>query len=155
MKILIYVIIAVVGFILGQFVDWCNIRFAEEKKILSKDIKEYIKKIKINYPICIINMFLYLILFYEFGFSLIFFKYAFLGTCLICAFVIDYYLTIIPNKLNLTILIGGIIFAIIGQAFNMSSLKDLIFGMLTRWRIFLINNLSWWVDCRKRSNGPR
>ena len=36
--ILIYVAIAVAGFFIGKFVNWCNYRLPEYKKVFSKDI---------------------------------------------------------------------------------------------------------------------
>lgn len=35
--ILIYVIFGIIGFISGQFIDWCNKRMPEYKKVFSKD----------------------------------------------------------------------------------------------------------------------
>ena len=35
--ILIYVLVGVVGLLVGQFMDWCNKRLPEYKKILSKE----------------------------------------------------------------------------------------------------------------------
>ena len=36
--ILYYVGIAILGLIVGMFINWCNIRMPENKKIISKDI---------------------------------------------------------------------------------------------------------------------
>lgn len=154
MNILFYVLIAVIGFCLGQFMDWCNIRFSSEKKIFSKEFfTEYLKDLKINYPICIVNALIYIALFYRYGISLEFFKYAFLGTCLISVFIVDYYLQIIPNKLNLTIFLGGLVFAIIGQIWNLSSLKSMIFGMLAGGGIFLLITLIGGLIAGKEAMG--
>ena len=37
-NILYYVVIGIIGLVVGQFVDWCNKRLPENKKIFSKDI---------------------------------------------------------------------------------------------------------------------
>jgi len=154
MNILLYVLVAVVGFVLGQFMDWCNIRFSSEKKIFSKEFfTEHLKELKINYPICIINSLIFVGLFYRYGISLEFFKYSFLGTCLITAFVVDFYLEIIPNKLNLTIFLGGLIFAIIGQIWHLSSIIDMILGMLAGGGIFLIITLIGGLIAGKEAMG--
>ena len=36
--ILIYVAIAILGFILGKFINYCNYKFLNEEKIISKDL---------------------------------------------------------------------------------------------------------------------
>lgn len=35
--IIIYVLFAILGFIVGKFVAWCNYRFPEEKRIFSTE----------------------------------------------------------------------------------------------------------------------
>lgn len=40
--ILIYVIAGIIGLIVGQFIDWCNKRMPDYKKVFIKDFfKEY------------------------------------------------------------------------------------------------------------------
>ena len=36
-NIMYYVIVGLLGLLAGQFVDWCNIRLPEYKKVFSKD----------------------------------------------------------------------------------------------------------------------
>ena len=45
--ILIYVAIAVAGFFIGKFVNWCNYRLPEYKRVFSKDICK-IKELTFN-----------------------------------------------------------------------------------------------------------
>ena len=49
-NITFYLIAAIVGLAIGQFVDWMNERLPEYKKVFTKDIiKEYKMKFKPNY----------------------------------------------------------------------------------------------------------
>ena len=45
--ILIYVAIAILGFILGKFINYCNYKFLNEEKIISKDLFSKEKNTKI------------------------------------------------------------------------------------------------------------
>ena len=36
--ILVYVIIGLAGILVGQFIDWCNKRMSDYKKVFSKEI---------------------------------------------------------------------------------------------------------------------
>ena len=38
--IIMYVLVALIGFVEGKIVAWCNLRFPEEKKIFSKEFFE-------------------------------------------------------------------------------------------------------------------
>ena len=50
LHILYYLGFGIIGIIVGQFIDWCNIRMSEYKKILSKDFfKIYLKNLKLKY----------------------------------------------------------------------------------------------------------
>ena len=43
-NIIYYIIVGILGLIVGQFVDWCNIRLPEYKKVFSKEFfTEYMK----------------------------------------------------------------------------------------------------------------
>ena len=44
LHILTYVIVGIIGLIVGQLIDWCNLRMTEHKKLFSRDFfKEYLK----------------------------------------------------------------------------------------------------------------
>ena len=48
-NILYYVVIGIIGLVVGQFVDWCNKRLPENKKIFSKiAIKDQKKGVDLN-----------------------------------------------------------------------------------------------------------
>ena len=63
--ILTYGIFLIIGAIVGQFIDWMNVRIVEDKKIFSKDIIK--SKIKINKFTILLTASLYLIVLYRFG----------------------------------------------------------------------------------------
>jgi len=135
-------IVALIGVLVGQLIDFCNIRFAQEQKVFTKEgIKEYIKGFKINYFLCFINAFLYVVLLYKYKLGIEFLKYAFIGSALISAFVIDYYLQIIPNRLNLTIFEVGLIFTFIIGTKDIFIAFDMLLGMLIGGGIFLLITL--------------
>lgn len=64
--ILYYVLIAILGALIGIFINWCNIRLPENKKIFSKDIFNKAKRQKVNYIIVISIAMIYVILLYYF-----------------------------------------------------------------------------------------
>ena len=108
--ILIYVIFGIIGFISGQFIDWCNKRLPEYKKVFSRDIiTEYKMEFKPNYILMILTSIIYMTLIYVYGIqetliaNLDLIKFIIITPMLLSAFVIDYKLQIIPNRLNLTI----------------------------------------------------
>ncbi len=140
--ILIYVLLAFIGGIIGQFVDYMNVAFLNDRKILAKHTYEEYKKIrKINYPIIIINAIAYIALLYNFKISLNLFRFAILIPMLISAFIIDYKIQIIPNRLNLSIFETGLIFTFIFGMQNLNLAKDMLLGMLVGGGIFLIITL--------------
>ena len=155
MEILKYIIVAILGFIIGQVVDLCNIRFAEEKKIFNREsIKEYFKDFKINYVVCIINALLYVALLKRYGLSINFARFAFLIPCLISAFIIDYHLEIIPNRLNLTIFEVGMFFAfLIGTTRTIDFAINMILGMFVGAGIFLVITLLGGLIAGKEAMG--
>ena len=125
--IAIYVVAGVVGLIVGQLVDWANKRLPEYKSFFSKDIiHEYKLNFKPNYILMIITSLIYIALIYRFGIkstliaNLDLIKYLILTPMLLSAFVIDYKLQIIPNRLNLTIFEVGFIFAFLYGLSNVS-----------------------------------
>lgn len=140
--ILMYVLFAFIGGIIGQFIDYANITFLNERKILSKDsFKEYKKIFKVKYLLIIINAIAYIALLYKFNIGLDLLRFAILTPMLISAFVIDYKIQIIPNRLNLTLFEIGLIFVFIFGIQNLNLAKDMLFGMLVGGGIFLLITL--------------
>ena len=66
--ILYYVLLAIIGGVVGQFVDYCNRCFLKEQKIFSKDSFAKYKRIMIpNYTLILITAIGYMFLLYKFG----------------------------------------------------------------------------------------
>ena len=60
-SIIIYVIIGILGLIVGKIVAWCNIRIPENKKVFSKEFFKVNKLgLKNNYIFMIIIAFIYI-----------------------------------------------------------------------------------------------
>lgn len=94
-------------------------------------------KISLQYPIIeILNAFIYFLLFYKFGLSLLFIKYSILCSVLLVISIIDYNHKIIPNSINLFLLLYGIIFSIIDFSFN--NLTSNLLGLFIGGGLFLL-----------------
>ena len=146
LHILYYVAVGVIGLIVGQIIDWCNLRLPEYKKVLSKEFfTEYLKNCKPKYLLMVIVAVLYIALLYFKGISLDTLKFLFLIPMLIIAFMIDFKLQIIPNRLTLTIFETGLIFTFARSLLNITGGIDLfidsILGMLVGGGIFLLITL--------------
>lgn len=147
--ILYYVALIFLGIITGQLTDWAIKRMPEYKKVFSKDIfKEYKKEFKPNYILIEINCIINVALLYILGWnntSLVsnteLIKYLIITPMLLTAFVIDYKLQIIPNKLNLTLLEVGIIFMLVNGIFDINMAVNMLLGMVTGAGIFLL--ITW------------
>lgn len=139
-----FIAAAILGLFVGQFVDWLNERLPEYKKIFTREIfKQYKYKFKPNYILMLINAVIYVALVYRYGIqdtfigNLNLIKYALLTPMLLSAFVIDYRLQIIPNRLNLAMFEVGIVIAFLYGISNVAITIDLLLGMLLGAGIFL------------------
>lgn len=142
--ILYYTLFAILGGIIGQFVDYCNKIFLKDEKILSKkNFKEYIKICTPNYILILITMLAYIFLLYTFGKTDIIklSMYTCLIPMLLSAFVVDYKIQIIPNRLNLTMFEVGLVFVFIYGITNLSISMDMLLGMIAGGGIFLLITL--------------
>lgn len=158
--ILIYVAIAVAGFFIGKFVNWCNYRLPEYKPVFSKEIFSKEKKdYKSNLLLSLITMLIYVVLLYVFGIQRTFLgnleliKYLILTPMLLSAFIIDYKFQIIPNRLNLTMFEIGIILMFIAGIFNANIAIDMFLGMLAGAGIFLLITLIGGLIAGKEAMG--
>ncbi len=149
--ILYYVLFCILGIISSQITTWCIKRMPDHKKVISKDI---FKEFKVNYPLMIITIVIYLALLLLYGIknqflqNLELIKYTILTPMLIIALVIDYKYQIIPNRLNLTIFEVGLVFAFLSGLYSMNLMtKALLRNVNWRWRIFN-NNINRWISCR-------
>ena len=143
-----YLVAAILGLIVGELVNWANKRLPEYKKVISKDIiTEYKMHFKPNYIVMLLTAAIYVSLIYVYGiqetlianFDLI--KFMILTPMLLSAFVIDYRLQIIPNRLNLTIFEIGIIFAFLYGLSDVAITINMLLGMLAGGGIFLLITL--------------
>ena len=146
--IVYYIIACSLGLVVGEFVNWMNKRLPEYKKVFSKDILvEYKMNFKPNYILMILTSAIYIFLVYKFGIqntiivNLDLVKYAILTPMLISAFIIDYKIQIIPNRLNLTIFEVGIVIAFIYGLSDVAITINMILGMLAGGGIFLLITL--------------
>ena len=143
--IVYYVVALLLGLVVGELIGWLNDRLPEEKKVFSKDFFiEHKINFKPHYILMLITSIIYIGLVYKFGIkdtivaNLDLIKYAILTPLLLSAFVIDYRLQIIPNRLNLTIFEIGIIFTFL-YGFSDIAISIIMFlGMLAGWVIFLL-----------------
>ena len=141
-------------------VDWANKRLPEYKKFLSLDIfKEYKRNFRPNYILMLLTSAIYVTLVYTLGIkdtliaNLDLIKYLILTPMLLSAFVIDYKLQIIPNRLNLTIFEFGLIFAFIYGLSDVAITLNMLLGMLAGAGIFLLITLVGRIILWKRSHG--
>ena len=146
--ILAYLFIALLGGAVGFFSDWCNKRLPEDKKIFTKEVfLEYKTKLKPNYVLIFISAILYVILLYVHGIEDTFIKnltliqYLLLTPMLLSTFVIDKKLTIIPNRLNLTMFEIGLVICFINGINNFTLAINSVLGMLLGAGIFAIISL--------------
>jgi len=159
--ILIYVVIAIAGFFIGKFVNWCNYRLPEYKPVFSKELFNLKDKddYKPNLLLSLITMFIYILLLYVLGIQKTFLgnleliKYLVLTPMLLSAFIIDYKLQIIPNRLNMTMFEIGIILMFLAGIFNANIAIDMFFGMLAGAGIFLLITLIGGLIAGKEAMG--
>ena len=159
-NIIYYIIVAIIGLFVGEFVNWMNKRLSEEKKVFTLDFfKEYKKEFKPNYILMIITMILYIGILYRYGIhntlteNLDLLKYLILTPMILSAFIIDYRLQIIPNRLNLTMFEIGLIFAFLYGISNVAISINMLLGMLARRRNFFNYHTTWWLSIWQRGNG--
>ena len=155
-----YLIIAIVGLFVGQFVDWMNKRLPEYKSVFSLDIfKEYKHDFRPNYSLMGITSILYVFILYKYGIketliaNLDLLKFIILIPMLLSVFVIDYKLQIIPNRLNLTMFEIGLFFTFLYGLSNLAISINMLAGMITGAGIFLLITLLGGVVYGKEAMG--
>ena len=146
--IIYYVVAAIIGLFAGQFIDWMNKRLPEYKKVFSREfITEHKMDFKPNYLLMLITSVIYIALVYRFGIkdtiisNLDLIKFMILTPMLLSAFVIDYRLQIIPNRLNLAIFEVGIVVAFLYGLSDIAITINMLLGMLAGGGIFLLITL--------------
>lgn len=140
-----YAVFAILGLFVGMFIDWMNRRLPDYKKVFSKELfTEYFAEFKPNYILMIITSAIYVALLYFYGIKNTFIanldliKFAILTPMLLSAFVIDYKLQIIPNRLNLTMFEIGLVIAFLYGLSDVAITFNLLLGMVVGGGIFLL-----------------
>lgn len=153
--ILSYIIIGVIGLIVGHFVNLCNIKLPEHKKIFSNEIWHELKLIKPNYIIMFANCALYIGLLYTIGISnpIKLIGFLILVPMLLSAFYIDLKKQIIPNRLTLTIFEVGLVYIFIQGIGNINAAFEMLLGGIIGSAIFLIITLLGGAIFGKESMG--
>ena len=125
-----------------------NKRLPEYKSVFSKEIiTEYKTNFKPNYILMLVTVSIYITLVYQLGIqdtliaNLDLIKFMILTPMLLSAFVIDFKLQIIPNRLNLTIFEVGIVFAFLYGLSDVAITINMLLGMLAGGGIFLFITL--------------
>lgn len=143
--ILYYVLFAIIGGIVGQFIDYCNRCFIKKQKIFSKETFSKYKRIMLpNYLLISILAIGYILLLYKFGLhnyltkNLDLIKYTLLLPMLTCAFTVDLKERIIPNRLNLLMFEVGMVIVFLQGFSNLNIALNMLFGMLAGAIIFLL-----------------
>lgn len=159
-NIMFYVIVGIIGLFVGQFIDWCNNRLPEYKKVFSKEFFTiYLKNMKPKYILAVCTAIIYISLLYFIGwqenilYKIELIKYMLLTPMLISAFMIDYKLQIIPNRLNLTIFEVGLITTFIEGIYSPDLAISNLIGGLVGAGIFLAITLIGGMIAGKEAMG--
>lgn len=125
-------------------------RFSNEEKIFDGKLKDDFKfdiKVALITPITLISIFLL------FGISLEFLIYSFVAILLIIDMFVDIKAQIIPNGLNMTGFVVGIIYMYFKLITNVAEGLDLLFGMFVGAGIFILIALFALVAYKKEGMG--
>lgn len=153
-NILYYLVIGIIGLGVGQFVSWCVERLPDYKKVFVKDFFSlYLKNERPRYIYMIVTAVILIGLLYLYGFQLKTLAYMILFPMLLCAFVIDYRLKIIPNRLNLTIFEVGLVYTFLEGILNINIAIDMLLGMVAGAGIFLFITLVGGLIAGKEAMG--
>lgn len=159
-NIMYYVLVGLIGLLAGQFIDWMNIRLPEYKKVFSKEFfTVYLKNTKPKYILSIITSAIFILILYFVGgqnnilYKIQLIKYLLLTPMIISAFIIDYKIQIIPNRLNLTIFEAGLLFTFIEGTINTDVAINNIIGGLVGAGIFLLITIIGGVVAGKEAMG--
>lgn len=153
-NILYYLLIWIIGLGVGQFVSWCTVRMPDYSKVFVKDFFSlYLKNEKPKYIYMTVTAVIFIGLLYLYGFQLKTLAYMILFPMLLCAFVIDYRLKIIPNRLNLTIFEVGLVYTFLEGIININIAIDMLLGMVAGAGIFLFITLVGGLIAGKEAMG--
>ena len=153
-NLLYYLLIGIIGLGVWQFVSWCTVRMPDYSKVFVKDFFSfYLKNEKPKYIYMTVTAVIFIGLLYLYGFQLKTLAYMILFPMLLCAFVIDYRLKIIPNRLNLTIFEVGLVYTFLEGIININIAIDMLLGMIAGAGIFLFITLVGGLIAGKEAMG--
>lgn len=132
LHILYYLGFGFIGLIIGQLIDWFNVRVSEEKQILSMDFfRIYIKNSKPHYIDMFLTAVLYVINLYIYGIKDVkTYENIFLIPLLISAFYMGIKKNSLSKRTVLTLLEIGIMFTFIEGISNLNIAIEKIIGAL-------------------------
>ncbi len=143
-NILYYVLIGIIGLIVGQFLDWCNQRLPQYKEIFSKEFFTiFLKNFKPKYILMFGMAIIYILLLYFIGWKdgllnkIELLKYIILAPMLICTLTIDIKHQIIPNRLNLAIFEVGLACTFMQGIMDMNVAINTLLGGVIGAGVFL------------------
>ena len=155
-----YVLFAIIGGVVGQFVDYCNRCFLKEQKIFSKEsFSKYRRIVLPNYLLIVANSIGYIALIYKFEIhtelleNLDLIKYMLLLPMLLCAFVVDLKEQIIPNRLNLLMFEIGLVAVFLHGFININMALNMFLGMIAGGGIFMLITLLGGLIAGKEAMG--
>ena len=155
-----YLIIGLVGLMIGKIAAWSNTVYVEEGTLTFRDFWKNRKQVfKMQYILMFIIAFLYILLLYFTGLpnnlvkALNLVKFMLLIPMLVSSFLIDFKHRIIPNRLNMTMFEIGLIFTFIYGTFNISIARDMLLGCLIGGGIFLAITLIGGLIAGKEAMG--
>lgn len=144
------IIIALVGLGITPYMANLIDGFSSEEKF---GIKDVLKKRKFDAKLGLITPLVLIALFFKFGISFQFLAFAFVSILLIMDAFVDIKAQIIPNGLNFTGFIVGIILTYLALVFEPTKGLDMLLGMFTGGGIFLLIALFAFVAYKKEGMG--
>lgn len=148
--ILFNIVVAVFGLAISGVMSAFIKRFSNEQKIFDGKLKE---DFKFDIKLALITPITLIALLFFFGISEKFFVYSFVSIILIMDAFVDIKAQIIPNALNFTGFIVGIVYMYYKLVFDVTTGADLLFGMFVGAGIFLLIALFALVAYRREGMG--
>ena len=143
-----YLIVGIMGILVGQYMEWVIKRLRKKEKVICKDFfKTYLRSFHVNLGLMAVTTLLYIGTLYVTGVKLETLEYLLIIPSLIGVFIIDYKEHIIPNRLVLSILEVGIVFTFIfGSGFiagadGLNIFLDKLLGLVAGFVIFFLISL--------------
>lgn len=144
------ILVAIFGLAISPFMVALIKRFSNEEKIFEKSIKD---DMKFDVKVWLITPIVLIALLFFFGISEKFFIYSFLSIILIMDAFVDIKSQIIPNGLNMTGFLVGLVYIYIKLITNVVEGVELLLGMFAGAGIFLLIALFALIAYKKEGMG--